>query len=245
MRATLTLERAAVEVGQPQQHRQQPDAYDRERDPHGRARPGHVRVAGGDEAEHEPQQEEDQHGDGRRNDEHHGRLPVAAAREIALAELRYFLAGHIAPEPEAGACFARSGSPGFSSTGRQRTTGRFAAPASSSRRTGVVCGALLATSGSSFASSRIERTTSAKWSSRSFTSVSVGSIISASSTSSGKYTVGGCTSWSSIRLAMSSVLIPSFSFAPLPETTNSCMQVRSNAIGRYSAIPGSASNAFR
>ena len=35
---------------------------------------------------------------------------------------------------------------------------------------------------------------------------------------------------------MSSVLIPSFSFAPVPESTNSCMQMRSKAIGRYSAI---------
>src|SRR6185503_6650086 len=81
-----------------------------------------------------------------------------------------------------------------SGAGRQRTTGRFAAPASSSRRTGVVCGAVRATWGSSFASSRIARTTSAKWSRRSFVSVSVGSIIRASSTSRGKYTVGGCTS---------------------------------------------------
>ena len=53
------------------------------------------------------------------------------------------------------------------------------------------CGAPWAISGSSAASSRISRITSAKWSSRSLVSVSVGSIISASSTRSGKYTVGG------------------------------------------------------
>src|SRR5215217_5460968 len=186
MRATLALEGAAVEVGESEEHRQQPDTYHGERHPERRAGAGHPRVAHRHQADDEPEREEDQHADRPGDDEHDGCLAVAPARAIALAELRNFLRGHIAPEPEAGAFRARSGSPGFSSTGRQRTTGRFAAPASSRRRTGVVCGALRATSGSSFASSRIERTTSAKWSSRSFTSVSVGSIINASSTSSGK-----------------------------------------------------------
>ncbi len=91
----------------------------------------------------------------------------------------------------------------------------------------MVYGAFRAISGSSAASSRISRTASANWSSRSFVSVSVGSIISASSTSSGKYTVGGWTPWSSRRLARSSVFTPSWSRAPRPESTNSCMQVRS------------------
>ena len=88
-----------------------------------------------------------------------------------------------------------------------RTTGRRAAPASSSRRTGVVYGAPRAISGSSRASRRIAATISAKRSSVSLVSVSVGSTISASSTISGKYTVGGWTPWSSRRLARSSVLI--------------------------------------
>jgi flavin reductase len=67
-----------------------------------------------------------------------------------------------------------------------RMTGRLAAPASSSRRTGVVWGAARAVSGSSAASARISPTTSANASSVSRVSVSVGSTRSASSTSSGK-----------------------------------------------------------
>jgi hypothetical protein len=65
-------------------------------------------------------------------------------------------------------------------------TGRLAAPASSSRRTGVVYGACRATSGSSAPSRRISTIASAKASSVSLVSVSVGSMSSASSTSSGK-----------------------------------------------------------
>ena len=67
-----------------------------------------------------------------------------------------------------------------------RMTGRLAAPASSSRRTGVVYGALRAISGSSAPSRRISAIASANASSVSRVSVSVGSISSASSTSSGK-----------------------------------------------------------
>src|SRR4051812_42399978 len=80
-----------------------------------------------------------------------------------------------------------SGSPGASSPARGcRTTGLRAAAPSSRRRTGVVYGACCATDGSSAASARISRTMAAKRSSVSFVSVSVGSIMSASSTSSGK-----------------------------------------------------------
>jgi hypothetical protein len=64
-------------------------------------------------------------------------------------------------------------------------TGRLAAPASSRRRTGVVCGASRAIDGSSSASRRIAAIASAKASSVSRVSVSVGSMSSASSTSSG------------------------------------------------------------
>ena len=67
-----------------------------------------------------------------------------------------------------------------------RTTGVRAAPASSSRRTGVLYGALRAISGSSAASRRISPTASANASSVSRVSVSVGSTSRASSTSSGK-----------------------------------------------------------
>ena len=56
-----------------------------------------------------------------------------------------------------------------------------------------VYGAFAATSGSLRASSRISARTSANRSSVSLVSVSVGSTISASSTISGKYTVGGWT----------------------------------------------------
>src|SRR5436190_11710602 len=108
-----------------------------------------------------------------------------------------------------------------------RMTGRLAAAASSSRRTGVVYGAFWAIAGSSLASRRISAMTSAKASSVSFVSVSVGSTRRASSTSSGKYTVGGCMSWSSRRLARSRVLTLSSRFIGAPESTNSCMQRRS------------------
>src|SRR4051812_33510044 len=79
--------------------------------------------------------------------------------------------------------YAFAGSP--SSSG-WRITGRFAAPASSSRRTGVVYGAFRTTSGSSCASRRISASASANASSVSRVSVSVGSTSSASSTISGK-----------------------------------------------------------
>ena len=62
-------------------------------------------------------------------------------------------------------------------------------------------------------------------------SVSVGSIMSASSTIRGKYTVGGWTPKSSIRLARSRVRIPSSRFIGPPERTNSCMQSLSWAAG--------------
>ena len=65
-------------------------------------------------------------------------------------------------------------------------TGRLAAAASSSRRTGVEYGAPRAISGSSAPSRRISAIASANASSVSRVSVSVGSISSASSTSSGK-----------------------------------------------------------
>src|SRR3984885_2979948 len=126
-----------------------------------------------------------------------------------------------------------------------RTTGRRAAPASSSRRTGVVYGAFCATDGSSRASRRISATISAKWSSVSLVSVSVGSTISASSTISGKYTVGGCTPWSSSRLARSSVRIFNSRRIGSPERTNSCMQTRSYAPGRYSMTPSRRRRASR
>src|SRR3712207_7573010 len=75
---------------------------------------------------------------------------------------------------------------------------------------------------------------SANASSVSFVSVSVGSISSASSTSSGKYTVGGWNPWSSSRLARSSVLIPSSRFIGAPESTNSWPQSLPYASGSRS-----------
>src|SRR5262245_26557617 len=71
--------------------------------------------------------------------------------------------------------------------GVQRITGMRAAFTSSSRLTMVVCGASCNSSGSS---SVIRKSASAKPSSVSLLSVSVGSIISASGAVSGKYTVG-------------------------------------------------------
>ena len=69
----------------------------------------------------------------------------------------------------------------------QRSTGSFAALTSSGRLTTCVCGAARSTSAGS---SLIFKSTSAKASSVSLLSVSVGSTISASDTTSGKYTVG-------------------------------------------------------
>src|SRR4029079_3160762 len=74
----------------------------------------------------------------------------------------------------------------LASSNAYRTTGSFAALTSSSRRTGRVSGACLRVSGSFAASSAIERIAATNSSSRSFVSVSVGSIISASWTTSGK-----------------------------------------------------------
>src|SRR5581483_12321943 len=71
------------------------------------------------------------------------------------------------------------------------TTSCLTAFTSSSRLTARVCGAPLTVSGSSAASRAIASIASANSSSVSFASVSVGSIISASGTTSGKYTVGG------------------------------------------------------
>jgi hypothetical protein len=65
---------------------------------------------------------------------------------------------------------------------------------------------------------------SAKRSGVCFVSVSVGSTRSASSTMSGKYTVGGWNPKSSRRLARSSVRIPSARFIGAPVSANSCMQ---------------------
>ena len=67
-----------------------------------------------------------------------------------------------------------------------RRTGCFAARTSSSRRTGRPCGASFSSSGDSAASRAIACIASTKSSSRSFGSVSVGSIMSASGTTSGK-----------------------------------------------------------
>ena len=64
--------------------------------------------------------------------------------------------------------------------------GSFAARTSSSRFTGRWCGASFSSSGSSAASRAIASIASQKASSVSFASVSVGSIISASGTMSGK-----------------------------------------------------------
>src|SRR5688572_23347853 len=105
MRATLALEGAAVEVSEAEQHRQQADADDRQRHPEGRTGAGHVGVTRGDQADHEAKREEDQHAHRRRGREHGGRLAVAAAREVPLAELWDLLRnllGHryIAPEPD-------------------------------------------------------------------------------------------------------------------------------------------------
>ena len=68
-----------------------------------------------------------------------------------------------------------------------RRIGSFAAFTSSGRLTTCVCGAVRSNSGSS---PLIFSSASAKASSVSLLSVSVGSIISASGTTSGKYTVG-------------------------------------------------------
>ena len=83
--------------------------------------------------------------------------------------------------------------PSASSGNRCLTTGWRAACASSSRRTGSVTGASCSSCGSVFASRATLRNASTRRSSASFDSVSVGSTMSASSTMSGKYVVGGCT----------------------------------------------------
>ena len=83
-----------------------------------------------------------------------------------------------------------------------------AAVASSRRRTGAGCGALVTSSGSVSASRAISISASANASSVSSDSVSVGSMSIPSSTVSGKYTVGGWKPLSIRRLATSSVRTP-------------------------------------
>src|SRR3990172_5944116 len=73
----------------------------------------------------------------------------------------------------------------------QRRFGFFTASASSSRLTTVVCGAFFTISGLVSASFAIAIIASQNESMVSFGSVSVGSIIMASSTMRGKFTVGG------------------------------------------------------
>src|SRR5688572_3498100 len=84
MGATLALEDPAVEVGEPEQDRDQAYADDRERPPERHARAGHVPVAHRDEPEHQPEREEDHHADGCGDGEHDRRLAVAPARKVAL-----------------------------------------------------------------------------------------------------------------------------------------------------------------
>src|SRR5438132_5575825 len=97
-----------------------------------------------------------------------------------------------------------------------------AALASSSRRTGVVTGAWWSSSGSRSASTATWSNASANASSVSFDSVSVGSTIMASSTTSGKYTVEGWNPRSMSRLATSMARTPYFRYG-LAVDTNSCM----------------------
>src|SRR5581483_4531466 len=75
--------------------------------------------------------------------------------------------------------------------GFHRSTGRRAAVTSSTRLIRVPCGAVLTSSGSDSTSSAIEIIASINWSSSSLLSVSVGSIIIAPRTISGKLTVYG------------------------------------------------------
>src|SRR5437016_4714684 len=76
-------------------------------------------------------------------------------------------------------------------SGVHRSTGRRAAVTSSTRLVRVLCGALRTISGSVSTSCAIEIMASAKRSSSSLLSVSVGSIISAPSTMRGRLTVYG------------------------------------------------------
>src|SRR5215813_12500651 len=75
--------------------------------------------------------------------------------------------------------------------GFQRNTGLRAAAVSSNRETRVVCGAVLTSSGSSSASSAIDFIASTNKLNSSRDSLSVGSIINAPCTTSGKETVYG------------------------------------------------------
>jgi len=95
------------------------------------------------------------------------------------------------------------------------------------RRTEVLCGASFTVRGSSLAMFSM---TSANLSNDSLLSLSVGSIISASSTSEGKYTVGAIIPWSSSRLATSSALMPFSSLSFLADSTNSCFRSVLNGI---------------
>src|SRR5262245_20296750 len=102
-----------------------------------------------------------------------------------------------------------------------RKIGSLAALTSSGRLTGMVCGALCKNSASSFS---ITSKASANASNVSLLSVSVGSIMIASGTTSGKYTVGAWKPKSRRRLAMSMALIFRVRFNCWALATNSCMQ---------------------
>src|SRR5271157_6354990 len=135
------------------------------------------------------------------------------------------------------------GSPGtaqgtrtFAHFGCHLSTGDFAALTSSSRLTGVVCGALCRNSGSSV---EIWRRARANASRVSRLSVSVGSIIRASETMRGKYTVGEWKLKSMSRLPMSMARMPRSLARVRAEATNSCMQRVPKGTGYTSLIRAS------
>ena len=104
-----------------------------------------------------------------------------------------------------------------------------AARTSSTRPTGVLRGAAWAASAPSGVAADSAMRMRA-WASASRVwglSVSVGSIMSASSTISGKYTVGAWKPSSSSRLATSSAFTPVRFLRPAADATNSCMHIRS------------------
>src|SRR2546427_408816 len=116
---------------------------------------------------------------------------------------------------------------------RHLRTGFRAAVTSSSRARGALCGAAFTDAGSLSTRSAIRFIAAANASSVSRGSVSVGSIISASGTISGKYTVGGWKPSSMRAFATSSAETPRF-FCRDAESTNSCMHGRSNATSKRS-----------
>src|SRR5437016_6083317 len=132
-----------------------------------------------------------------------------------------------------GEVLGHAGADGIDASRDQRSIGCRAALTSSTRRTGVSCGAACTNARSRSASATMVEQMSASWSRLCFDSVSVGSNMRASGTVVGKYTVGAYTPKSRRRLATSMARRP-LTVPPFVLATNSCRHGDSTAMGKSS-----------